>query len=169
MIKEYKGHKPTIHSTSYVAENALIIGKVMLGENSSIWPGSVLRGDVEEIIIQADTNLQDGVLVHTNYDMPTIIGKGVTVGHGAVLHGCKVGDNCLIGMGAILLDGSKIGDNCVIGAGSVVTEKTDIPDNCLVLGVPGKIARQINEEEKQKIIKNAQEYKEFAKIHKQET
>lgn len=166
MLREYKDHKPKLHKTAFVFENAVVIGKVILDADVSVWPGCVLRGDVEDIIIGRGTNIQDGTIVHTNYGMPAIIGSGVTVGHRAVLHGCKIGDNCLIGMGAVVLDGAKIGNECIIGAGALVTENTVIPDGSLVLGIPGKVTRQVSGEEKEKIRRSAAEYIEFASMHK---
>lgn len=166
MIKDYDGHKPSINPTAYISENALIIGKVFLGPDVSIWPGVVLRGDVEDIIVNDSSNLQDGTLVHTNYNQATIIGKGVTVGHGAILHGCRVGDNCLIGMGAIILNGAIVGDNCLIAAGALVKENEHVPEGVLVAGVPGRIARKLTEDEIEKIRSSAQEYKNFAAQHR---
>ncbi|MBN1621571.1 MAG: gamma carbonic anhydrase family protein [Endomicrobiales bacterium] len=158
MIRSYKKYKPKIHSSAYVSQQALVVGKVSLAKNVSIWPGCVLRGDVEDILINENTNLQDGVLVHTNYNLPTIIDRDVTVGHGCILHGCKIGSNCLIGMGAIILDGAVIEDNCIIGAGSVVTEGAHVKERSLVLGVPGRVARPLSDEELKKIKENAEEY-----------
>ena len=166
MIKNYNNYKPELHPTAYVSEHALVMGKVKLAKDSSIWPGCVLRGDVEDIIIGEATNLQDGTIVHTNYDQPTIIGKNVTVGHGVILHGCTVGDNCLIGMGAILLDGCSIGDNCIVAAGSVVTENTKISEGLMVLGIPARVKRDVTDEDKVLIKNRAVEYIEFAKVHK---
>lgn len=168
MLREYEGHIPKVDPSAYVFDNAVVIGKVMIGADSSVWPGCVLRGDVENILIGEGTNIQDGTIIHTNYGMPSIIGKGVVVGHRAVLHGCRIGDRCLIGMGAVVLDGAVVGDDCIIGAGALVTEKAVIPSGSLVLGVPGKVARQVNDEEKEKIAKNAREYIVFAAIHKRE-
>lgn len=166
MIKEFNNIKPQINHTAYVDDNAVIIGKVILGENVSVWPGCVLRGDIEDILVDEGSNLQDGVLVHTNHNMPVIIGKDVTVGHGAILHGCRIGNNCLIGMGAIILDGAVIEDDCIIGAGSVVTENAHIEKGRLVLGVPGKIVRTLTLQEINKITKNAEEYKSLILLHK---
>jgi len=167
MIKDFEGHKPRIHVSAYVSEQALIIGKVMLDASTSVWPGSVLRGDLEEILVREDTNLQDGVMVHTSHGHPAVIGQGVTVGHGAIIHGCLIGNNCLIGMGAVILDGAVIGENCLIGAGSVVTENDHIPAGSLAVGVPAKVSRKLTEEEIKKIARSALEYKEFARLHRQ--
>jgi len=166
MIREFLGIKPVIDISSYLYPNAEIIGKVKIGKNVSIWPGVVLRGDVEEIIIGDCSNLQDNVVVHTNYGKPTILGKNITVGHGAILHGCKIGNNCLIGMGAILLDGCIIEDNCVIGAGSLVTENTQIPEGSLAVGVPAKVIRKLSEDEIRKLEEAAEHYLEKIKEYK---
>ncbi|HBU69565.1 MAG TPA: gamma carbonic anhydrase family protein [Elusimicrobia bacterium] len=167
MIKEYDGHKPKIHPSAFISKNSLLIGRVNIDSEASVWPGCVLRGDVEDIIVRQGSNIQDGVMVHTNYDMPVVVGKGVTVGHGAILHGCIIGDNCLIGMGAILLDGCVIGDNCIIAAGCLVREKEHIPPRSLVVGVPARIARPIAAEEIEKIMKSSAEYIEFSRKHKE--
>jgi carbonic anhydrase/acetyltransferase-like protein (isoleucine patch superfamily) len=166
MIREFLGIKPEIDISSYIYPTAEIIGKVKIGKNVSIWPGVVLRGDVEEIIIGDCSNLQDNVVVHTNYGKPTILGKNITVGHSAVLHGCKIGNNCLIGMAAVLLDGCVIGDNCVIGAGSLVTEDTQIPEGSLAIGVPAKVVRKLSDYEIHKLEESAQHYLEKIKEYK---
>ena len=166
MIRNYSKYKPKINSQAYISKQSLVIGKVTIAKDASIWPGCVLRGDVDEILIGEATNLQDGVLVHTNFAMPVVIGRKVTIGHGAILHGCKIGTNCLIGMGAIILDGAVIGDNCIIGAGSVVTEHARIRSGSLVLGVPGKIVRQVTDEEIKKLEKSADEYVALSHIYK---
>ncbi|MFC1501760.1 gamma carbonic anhydrase family protein [Elusimicrobiota bacterium] len=169
MIIKYLDYKPEIHPSVYIAENTAIIGSVKVEANSSIFPGSVLRADVCHIHIGEDTNVQDGSLIHVNYDMPTLIGKGVTIGHGVILHGCKIGDNCLIGMGAIILDGAVIENNCIVGAGALIAENTHIPKGNLVLGLPGKIIRPLNKEEILKNEKSANEYKEFVAQYKKST
>ncbi len=166
MIREYDGHTPRIDPSAYVFDNAVVIGKVVLGPGVSVWPGCVLRGDVEDIIVGENTNIQDGSIIHTNYDMPALIGKGVVIGHRAVLHGCKIGDRCLIGMGAVILDGASVGDDCIIAAGALVTENSRIPAGSVVFGVPGKVSRPITEDEKRKIAENAKEYLGFAAAHR---
>lgn len=166
MIIKHQGISPEIDNSVYISDSAEVIGKVKIGKFSSIWPKAVLRGDLEEIVIGEYSNIQDNCVVHTNYNLPTIIGDYVTVGHSAILHGCKVGNNCLIGMGAILLDGVKIEDNCVIAAGSLITQNKVITEGNLVMGLPGKIVRKLNSEEIKLITKSAKEYIEFAKKHK---
>jgi len=166
MLKEFNGSKPDISPSAYVADEAVIIGKVTVGKDASVWPGAVLRGDVEEIIIGEGSNVQDGTLIHTNYGIPTIIGSGVTIGHGAIIHGAAIDDDCLIGMGAVILDGVKIGRGSIVGAGAVVTEKTEIPPGKLVLGLPSRIVRDTTPDEITKIKSNAEDYRKFAKLYK---
>lgn len=165
MLKDFRANKPQIHTESYISQNAVIIGRVNVARNVSVWPGCVLRADVDEIIVGEDTNVQDGVLIHTNYNLPAVIGKGTTIGHGAILHGCKIGNNCLIAMGAIILDGAVIEDDCIIGAGAVVTENAVIPKGKLVLGVPGRVVRSLTAEEINKNKLSAEEYKKLFRIY----
>jgi carbonic anhydrase/acetyltransferase-like protein (isoleucine patch superfamily) len=131
----------------YIAPTATLIGSVRLLEGASIWFGAVLRGDNELIEIGRNSNIQDGCVCHTDMGYPMTLGEDCTVGHRAVLHGCTIGRNTLIGIGAILLNGSKIGNNCIIGAGTLITEGKEIPDNSLVVGAPGRIMRQVTDEE----------------------
>ena len=164
MIMTYKGLSPKIHpSAKIIGTNVTLIGSVTLGENVSVWPGAVLRADIVAITVGKNSNIQDGAVIHVNYNMPVKIGEGVTVGHNAVLHGCTIGDNCVIGMGAILLDGCKISKNCVVGAGAVVTENMVVPEGQLVLGVPGKVKRALTPQELELLKRSAREYVEFAK------
>lgn len=165
MIRELKGIKPSIHVDAFVAETASVIGDVTLEEGVSIWYGAVLRGDIENIHIGKYSNIQDNASVHTETNIPAKLGEYTVVGHNAIVHGCTVGDNCLIGMGAIILNNAVIGDNCIIGAGSLVTEGKIIPPNSLVLGSPGKVVRQVTEEEISGIRKNALRYYELWKKH----
>jgi len=131
----------------WIAPTATVIGKVRLGEGVGIWFGAVVRGDGEPIVIGHDSNLQEHVLVHTDPGFPVTVGAGCTVGHRAILHGCMLGDNVLIGMGAIVLNGARIGDNALIGAGALIPEGKEIPPGALVLGMPGKVVRQLTGEE----------------------
>ena len=128
----------------WVAESAEIVGKVILGEDVGIWFGAILRGDNEAITVGAGTNIQEHCVLHTDMGYPLTIGDGCTIGHSAILHGCTIGDNSLIGMGATVLNGAIIGRNCLIGAGALVTEGKQIPDNSVVLGSPGKVARELD-------------------------
>lgn len=163
IIKPCHGIWPKTHPTAYAAENTVITGDVTMEEHSSLWFGVIARGDVAPIIIGANSNIQDGCLIHNRTGIPTIIGKNVTAGHGAILHGCTIGDNCLIGMGAILLNGSVIGEGSIIAAGSLVTERTVIPPGSMVMGSPGKVVRAVRPDELAHTLSNAEEYAQFAK------
>ncbi len=151
---------PVIPETAFVAEGAIVKGNVTLGENSSIWYNATVRADRATIVIGNNSNIQDNCVVHVDAGAGVKIGNGVTIGHGAIVHGCNVGDNSLIGMGAILLNDCVIGKNCIIGAGALITQKTIIPDNYLVLGNPGKIKREVTPEEIEGNKKNALHYVE---------
>jgi len=165
MIREFDGRKPEVHSSAFVSNNSLVIGRVNLGENVSVWPGCVLRGDVEDIIINRNSNIQDGALIHTNHGLPVIIGENVTVGHGAIIHGCRIGGNCLVGMGAIILDGAVIEDNCIIGAGALIPERAKVSEGSVMFGIPAKQARRITKEEMGEISRSAKEYVKLAAAH----
>ncbi|NLJ78720.1 MAG: gamma carbonic anhydrase family protein [Tissierellia bacterium] len=168
MIREFQGILPDIDSDVFIAETATIIGDVRIGRGSSIWYGAVLRGDMERITIGINTNIQDNATVHADSKFPTDIGNYTVVGHNTVIHGCTIGSNCLIGMGAVILDGAFIGDNCIIGAGAMVTKGKKIPPNSLVLGVPGAVMRQINDDEMEAIRDNALSYSLLAKKYTHE-
>ena len=142
----------------FIAQGAVVCGDVTLGNNVSIWYNAVVRGDMAPITIGDETNIQECCVLHVSEDIPLVLGKGVTVGHGAILHSCTIGDNSLIGMGAIVLDGAKIGKNCIIGAGALVTGGTEIPDGSLVIGSPAKVKREMRPEEIEANRKNAEEY-----------
>ena len=166
MIRELDGNKPKIHPTAFVHETAEVIGKVTLEKNSSLWPYAVLRGDVDEIIVGEDTNIQDNTVIHTSQGKPSILGKGISVGHSVILHGCKVMDNCIIGMGSILLDGAIIEEDCLVGAGAVVSPNTRIPKGSLALGIPARVVRPLKPEDLAHIRKNAQEYLSLLELHR---
>ncbi|MBP0482064.1 gamma carbonic anhydrase family protein [Sagittula salina] len=140
------GVEPEIHDSAWVAPDANIIGRVVLEEASSVWFGCTLRGDNEEIRVGRGSNVQENVVCHTDMGFPLVIGPGVTVGHKAMLHGCMIGENSLIGMGATVLNGAKIGAGCLIGAGALIPEGKVIPDGSLVMGVPGKVVRELSPE-----------------------
>ncbi len=142
----------------WVAPDARIMGAIILEENASVWFGAVLRGDNEPITIGINSNVQDGAVMHTDIGFPLTLGKNVTVGHQAMLHGCTVGDNSLIGIGATVLNGAKIGRNCLIGAHALVGEGKEIPDNSMVLGVPGKVVRELDEDNEKIMIASAAHY-----------
>lgn len=137
-----------IQGNAWVAEGAVVVGNVIVGDESSIWYNAVVRGDLGQIVIGCGTNIQDGVVIHTDKDYPCKIGNSVTVGHNAIIHGCTIGHNTVVGMGSIIMNGAKIGADCVIGAGSLVTQGTEIPDGMLAFGSPAKVIRPLTEEEK---------------------
>lgn len=145
-------------NNSFIAKGAHVVGKVSIGENVSIWYNAVVRADTNTITIGKGSNIQDNATLHTDADFPVQIGDGVTVGHNAVVHGCTVGDNTVIGMGSIVLSGAVIGSNCIIGAGSLVTGKMRIPDNSLAFGNPAKIIRAVTAEESDTNRENAAHY-----------
>lgn len=154
--------KPTVHSDAFVAFNATVRGDVRIGEGASIFYGAVLRGDRAPITIGPGSNVQENCVVHVEYDLPVVLGRDVTVGHGAILHGCTVGDETLIGMGAILLNGAVIGRHCIVGAGALVTQNTVIPDGSLVYGSPAKVKGQLDEAAIADILRNAVDYRREA-------
>ncbi len=159
MILKFKDKKPIIGKEVFIAENAYIIGDVIIGDYCAVMFGAIIRGDVNFIRIGNNTNIQDNSVLHvTREKFPLIIGNNVTIGHGAIVHGCKIGDNVLIGIGAKILDGVEIGNNCIIAAGSVVREGTKIPSNSLVAGIPAKIKREINEDDVERILFSAKSY-----------
>ena len=160
MFYDLKDKKPKNLGKNWVAPNAVIIGDVTLEKNTSIWFNATLRGDIENIHIGEGSNVQDGSVLHTDPGYPLKIGKDVTIGHLVMLHGCTIGDNSLIGIGAVILNNAKIGNNCVIGAKSLITENKEIPDNSLVVGSPGKVIRKVTEEEVKAIKENAIRYQE---------
>lgn len=163
MITKYKQYKPEIHPSVFIADSADIIGKVHLHRDSSIWFHAVLRADSGDIVVGEGSNIQDLVCVHESESTPTIIGRFVTIGHSAIIHGCEIDDYSLIGMGSTILDGSKIGKYCIIGANSMVPKGMVIPDGKLCYGSPAKIIRDVTDEEKHLIEKNALEYISKAK------
>lgn len=150
----------------FIAPNASVMGNVSFGEDVSVWYGAVIRADVETIIIGDRSNIQDTAVLHADPGDPTIIGKDVTIGHGAIVHGATVGDGSLIGMRATVLNRAKIGKNCIIGACALVTEGMIIPDNSLVLGIPAKVIKQISEQQAKHLPLGALHYVEMAKRHK---
>jgi carbonic anhydrase/acetyltransferase-like protein (isoleucine patch superfamily) len=142
----------------FIAPNAAVIGKVTLHENSSVWFSCVLRGDAERIEVGAGSNIQDGTVMHADPGFPLVVGKNVTVGHNAMLHGCTVGDGSLIGINAVVLNGARIGRGCLIGANALVTEGMEVPDGSLVLGSPGKVKTTLSEEQQLALSHNADHY-----------
>ncbi len=157
---------PQVADSAWVADNAQVVGDVRLGEDVSIWFGATLRGDNDPITIGAGTNIQDGSVLHTDVGVPLTLGKNVTVGHMVMLHGCTIGDESLIGIGAVVLNGAKIGKNCLVGAGSLVTEGKEFPDGSMILGSPAKVVRQLTPEQIEGLRHSAQHYIENAKRYR---
>ena len=160
MLYDLENKKIQNSGDNWVAPNANVIGDVTLEKNTSIWFNATLRGDIENIYVGEGSNVQDGSVLHTDPGYPLKIGKNVTVGHLVMLHGCTIGDNSLIGIGAVILNNAKIGKNCVIGAKSLITENKEIPDNSLVVGTPGRVIRKVTDEEVKAIKENAIRYQE---------
>src|SRR5690554_5726327 len=166
LIIPINGNTPTIDETAWIAPNATLTGNVTLGSESSVFYGAVLRGDVDSITLGARSNLQDNVTVHCDSGIPTSIGAGVSVGHAAVLHGCTIEDDCLIGMSATVLNGAVIGAGSLVAAGAVVLEGTVIPPRSLVAGVPAKVRRELTDEEFEAVRDNATHYVGYAQAHR---
>lgn len=159
------GKSPADHGAAFVAENATLAGSVRLEEGASIWYGAVLRADTGRIVVGVGSNVQDNAVLHTGPELDIVLGRGVSVGHSAVLHGCMIGDGCMIGMHATVLNGAVIGPGCLIAAGALVPERAQIPAGSLVMGVPGKVVRPVSEEQKAAIAANEAEYRELARQH----
>ena len=158
MIYDFENKSLKSEGKNWIASNAIIIGDIVIKNDASIWFNVVLRGDIEKIEVGEGSNIQDGSVLHTDPGYPLIIGKGVTVGHMVMLHGCTIGDDTLIGIGSTILNNAKIGKNCIIGANTLITENKNIPDNSLVIGSPGKVVRQVTDKEIIHIKQNAKEY-----------
>ncbi len=165
-IYQFEERIPDVDSSAFVADTASVIGSVRLGAGSSVWYGAVIRGDNETITVGSNSNVQEGTTLHTDPGFPCTIGNHVTIGHQAMLHGCTVGDGSLIGIQAVVLNGAVIGKNCLIGAGALVTEGKQIPDGSLVLGSPGKVVRQLTEEDFTRMQRNADVYVRKAQAFK---
>ena len=166
LILSVAGRAPQLDPESWAAPNATLVGQVVLAARASAWYGAVLRAEAEPIEIGVGTNLQDGVTVHVDPGFPARIGAGVSVGHNAVLHGCTVEDDCLIGMGAVVLNGATIGAGSLVAAGAVVPQGAVIPPRSMVAGVPGKVRRELSDDEVANIRTNAQLYQELVKLHR---
>ncbi|MGB9807786.1 MAG: gamma carbonic anhydrase family protein [Thermosulfidibacteraceae bacterium] len=167
VIVSHEGKEPIVDESVFIASSAYVIGDVVIGENSSVWFNSVIRGDVNYIRIGKFTNIQDLSVVHvTSKKFPTHIGDYVTIGHRAIIHGCTIGNYCLIGMGAIILDGVEVSDYTIVAAGSVVTPGKKFPPGVLLMGIPAKIVREITLEERKNIEESAIHYVELAKSYK---
>jgi carbonic anhydrase/acetyltransferase-like protein (isoleucine patch superfamily) len=164
VIRSFEAHRPRIHARAFVHDSAEVIGRVVLGADVSIWPMAVLRGDVDAITVGAGTNIQDLAAVHCDYGRPTRIGGGVTIGHGAVIHGSFIADGCLIGMGATILECS-LGRECLVGAGALVPKGVRIPARSLVLGLPAKAVRPLTAAELRRLKHSSAVYKRLARQH----
>ncbi len=158
----FKNYQPNLDESNFIAPGAVVIGQVTLGKGVSIWFNSVVRGDVNQIIIGEHTNIQDLSMLHVTDEFDLVIGKNVTVGHSVVLHGCDIGDGCLIGMGAKVLDGARIGENCLVAAGSVVPPGKVYPPGSLILGSPAVVKKTLSEEEQKNISEHYKSYLNYA-------
>ena len=166
LIVPFGNASPKIDSTAWVAPNATLIGNVSLDPHSSVFYGAVLRADSDSIKVGAGSNIQDNVSMHTDSGLVLTVGSRVSVGHGAVLHGCTIGDDCLIGMNATILNGAVIGEGSLVAAGAVVLEYTSVPPNSLVAGVPAKALRTLTDEERLALVENARHYAELSQGHR---
>ena len=158
MVKEFYGKYPNINETAYISESVDIIGDVLIKDNVNIWFGARLRADMNKIVIGENTNIQENSVIHIDVDYETIIGRNVTIGHGAIIHGCNIADNVLVGMGSIILNGARIGKNTIIGAGSLITQGKSFEEGVLVLGNPAKVIRKLTDEEIKSIQKSSDNY-----------
>jgi carbonic anhydrase/acetyltransferase-like protein (isoleucine patch superfamily) len=165
LILPFNDNTPALADSAWVAPNATLIGRVILGQNASVFYGSVLRADVDSITIGDGSNIQDNVSIHCDAGIPTVVGSGVSVGHSAVLHGCTVEDDCLIGMSATVLNGAVIGTESLVAAGAVVLEGMVIPPGSLVAGVPAKVRRELSADEREHVRDNARHYVELSRAH----
>ncbi|MCH9710902.1 MAG: gamma carbonic anhydrase family protein [Actinomycetia bacterium] len=166
LILPIAGRAPQLHPQSWLAPNATLIGQVVLAAGASAWYGAILRAEAELIEIGAGTNVQDGVTIHVDPGFPVRVGAGVSIGHNAVLHGCTVEDDSLIGMGAVVLNGANIGAGSLIAAGAVVPQGAMIPPRSMVAGVPGKVRRELSEDELSNIRQNALVYQQLVELHR---
>ena len=166
MIKEFNGYMPDIDDQCYISESVDKIGNVTIKKGANIWFGTRIRGDMNRIVIGENTNIQENSVVHDDINSPAIIGKDVTIGHGAIIHGCTISDNVLVGMGAIILNNAKIGNNTIIGAGSLITQGKEFPEGVLILGNPAKIVRELNDDEIKNIKASSKNYVELSKKYK---
>lgn len=161
-IYQLDSRTPEVAESAWVADTAQVIGSVKLAADASVWFGVTIRGDNEPIEIGEGTNIQDGSVLHSDYDKPMVVGKHVTVGHMVILHGCTIGDESLIGMGAVVLNGAKIGKNCLVGAGALVTEGKEFPDGSMIVGSPAKVVRELTPEQIEGLRQSARSYMQNA-------
>lgn len=164
-IYRYGEHSPSIDEGVYVAETADVIGRVSLARDASVWYQAVLRGDTETLSVGEGSNIQDGAVLHADPGYPTRVGRGVTVGHQAMLHGCTIGDGSLVGIQAVILNGAVIGRNCLVAAGALVKEGAEFPDNSLIVGTPAKVVRELSPEALEGLRQNAEGYVDRSRRH----
>jgi carbonic anhydrase/acetyltransferase-like protein (isoleucine patch superfamily) len=169
MLRPFGDTSPRIAHSAYIDPGAHVIGNVIVGERSTVWPNVTLRGDIEPIRIGDDTNVQDGTVMHTDHGFPLSIGNRVTIGHSAVLHGCTIEDDALIGIGAIVLNGARVGKGAVVAAGSLVPEGMDVPAEMLVVGTPAKPRRPVNAQEQERFRKGVHNYIERGAVFKRQS
>ena len=165
-IYELDGVAPQVAASAWVADSAEVMGNVVLAEDASVWFGTVVRGDCESIRIGAGSNVQDASVLHADVGQPLVVGDRVTVGHKVMLHGCTIGDESLIGIGAVVLNGARIGKNCLVGAGALVTEGKEFPDGSMILGSPARVVRQLSPEQIEGLRQSARHYMENARRFK---
>jgi gamma-carbonic anhydrase len=169
LIRAYRGRTPQVAASAYIDGAATLIGDIQIGEDSSVWPGVVIRGDVHYVRIGARTNIQDGSVLHVMRDEhPLILGDNVTIGHGVILHGCTIESRCLVGMGSIILNGAKIGAGSIVAAGTLVTEGAVVPAGSLFMGHPGRLRRMLTPEDQKSINDYAQRYVEYKETYREE-
>jgi carbonic anhydrase/acetyltransferase-like protein (isoleucine patch superfamily) len=165
-IYELDGRRPEVAESAWVADSAQVMGDVALGEGVSVWFGAIARGDSDRIVVGAGSNIQDGCVLHADDGLPLVIGERVTVGHQVMLHGCTIGDESLIGIGATVLNRARIGKHCLVGAGSLVTEGKEFPDGSMIMGSPARVVRQLTPEQIEGLRKSAQHYMDNARWYR---
>ncbi|MBC8000160.1 MAG: gamma carbonic anhydrase family protein [Leptolyngbya sp.] len=166
MLIPFEGHEPQVADDAYIAPTVVLIGRVRIASGASVWFNSVLRGDINSIDIGENSNIQDGCLLHVTNKHQLIVGERVTVGHGAILHGCRIESDCLIAMGAVVLDHAVVGHGSIVAAGAVVSPGKEIPPYSLVMGVPGKVIRSLSEDDRTQIERGWQNYCQYSRIYK---
>lgn len=164
-LARFLGRAPDVKNAAFVAPDATVLGDVTLGRDSSVWYGSVLRGDINSIVIGEGSNVQDGTIVHLADDFGVRVGRHTTIGHAAIIHACDIGDECLIGMGATILDGAQIGDRCIVGANALVTQRFVAPPGSMILGSPAKVVRPLTTEEQNGLRRWAEKYVAVGRAH----
>lgn len=166
MLRDICGRRPKVHPDAYVDQAALIIGDVTLEGGVNIWPGAVLRGDVEPIRVGRGASVQDGTVVHTDPGYPVEIGTDCTIAHGCIIHGCRIGNGSLIAMGAIILTGAEVGEGCLIGAGALVPEGKTIPNGSVAIGMPARVVRSVTDDDRSRMRATSEAYQRLMLMHK---